>query len=249
MVRANLKLTGDNIDMNEFLRGVRDSVPIALGYFSVSFTFGIMAAGFGIPPLTAGAISLLNVTSAGQFAGISLFASGAAYFELFLTQLIINLRYALMSITISQKLSDKIKTRHRLLISYGITDEIFAVALTNEKPLTLKYMLGLEWVPILSWTFGTLAGAIANNLLPPSIQSALGIALYAMFVAIVTPAVRKSRAVMYVAFIAMALSILFYVLPLFSNLSSGFSIIISTVVASAIGAVFLPTKEEEVHNK
>ncbi|MBE5891192.1 MAG: AzlC family ABC transporter permease [Lachnospiraceae bacterium] len=217
--------------------GLKDSIPIAIGYFSVSFTFGIMAAGFGISPWMAGIISLCNVTSAGQFAGITLLASGAPYFELFLTQLIINLRYALMSLTLTQNLASSVKTPQRLLMSYGITDEIFAVAVTRKKPLTLSYMIGLEWFPIFSWTVGTVLGAIANNLLPASIQSALGIALYAMFVAIVLPVARESKGVCFVALIALCLSCIFYYVPVLNRISSGFSIIICTLLASGIGAL------------
>ena len=231
--------------MKDFKEGLRDSLPIAIGYFSVSFTFGIMAASFGIAPLTAGLLSLLNVTSAGQFAGITLFASGAAYLELVLTQIVINLRYALMSLTLTQKLSEKMHTPQRMLISYGVTDEIFAVAATREKPLTLSYMLGLEWFPILSWTAGTIAGGVANNLLPASVQSALGIALYGMFVAIVLPGVEEEKSVLFVAVAALVISCLFYYVPGLNRISSGFSIILCTLLASGLGAVFFPLKEEQ----
>ncbi len=231
--------------LNYIKEGIKDSISIAIGYFSVSFTFGIMAAGFGISPLTAGAISLLNVTSAGQFAGLTLFASGAPYFELFLTQLIINLRYALMSLTLTQKLASSVKTPQRLLMSYGVTDEIFAVAVTKKHPLTLSYMIGLEWVPILSWTGGTILGAVANNLLPASIQSALGIALYGMFVAIVLPVARESKSVLFVALIALICSCIFYYVPVLNKISSGFSIILCTLIAAGVGAVFFPDPEED----
>ena len=234
------------MNKKEFSEGVKDSFPIALGYFSVSFTFGILAADYGIDPVTAGAISLFNVTSAGQFAGLTLYAASAPYFELFLTQLIINLRYALMSLTLTQKLHKNMTTPKRLLISYGVTDEIFAVAVTKEKPLTLPYMLGLEWVPILSWTFGTILGAIANNLLPASIQSALGIALYGMFVAIVLPVAKENKAVLFVALIALMLSCLFYYVPGLNGISSGFSIILCTLLAAGVGAYLFPTPDEEV---
>ena len=231
--------------MKDFLEGVKDSTPIAIGYFSVSFTFGIMAAGFGLSPLTAGAISLFNVTSAGQFAGLTLFAAGAPYLELFFTQLIINLRYALMSLTLTQKLSHSVTTGKRLIMSFGITDEIFAVAVTREKPVTLSYMLGLEWVPIMSWTLGTFCGAVANNLLPASVQSALGIALYGMFVAIVLPVAKERKSVLFVAVLALTLSCIFYYVPLFHRVSSGLSIIFSTVLAAGLGALFFPSEEED----
>ncbi len=233
------------INMKDFIEGVKDSTPISIGYFSVSFTFGIMAAGYGISPLIAGAISLCNVTSAGQFAGLTLFAAGAPYLELFLTQLIINLRYALMSLTLTQNLSKKVNTFQRLIMSYGITDEIFAVAVTKEKPITLSYMLGLEWVPIFCWTGGTILGAVANNLLPPSVQSALGIALYGMFVAIVLPVAEEKKSVLFVSVIALVCSCIFYYMPGLNKISSGFAIIISTVLAAGLGAVLFADEDEE----
>ena len=236
------KEKGNN--MTDFKEGLKDSVPIAIGYFSVSFTFGIMAASFGISPLTAGMISLLNVTSAGQFAGITLIAAGTTYIELMLTQIVINLRYALMSLTLTQKLSEKMHTPQRMLISYGVTDEIFAVAATKEKPLTLYYMLGLEWFPILSWMAGTICGGVANNLLPASVQSALGIALYGMFVAIVLPGVEEEKSVLFVAVCALVLSCMFTYVPGLNKVSSGFAIILCTLMASGLGAVFFPLREE-----
>ncbi len=231
--------------MKSFIQGLKDSIPIAIGYFSVSFTFGIMAAGFGISPLTAGALSLFNVTSAGQFAGITLFAVGSSYFELFVTQLVINLRYALMSLTLTQKLAPEVTVAQRFVMAYGVTDEIFAVAVTKDRPVTFPYMLGLEWFPILSWTLGTVAGGVANNLLPASIQSALGIALYGMFVAIVLPPASESFSVLFVVILAVILSCAFYYLPVLNAVSSGFSIIICTVVSAGIGALLFPARFEE----
>ena len=231
----------------EFQEGVKDSIPIAVGYFSVSFTFGIMAAGYGISPWMAGLISLTNVTSAGQFAGLTLMMEGTTWLEMILTQFVINLRYALMSLSLTQKLSDSMKTKERLIASYAVTDEIFAVAVTKEKPLTLPYLLGLEWVPILSWTAGTIAGGIANNLLPDSVQSALGLALYGMFVAIVLPPARESKAVLFVVILALIVSCLLYYVPLFRGISSGFSIIICTLLAAGLGAVLFP-QEPDINN-
>jgi predicted branched-subunit amino acid permease len=170
----------------EFLCGAKDSTPIAIGYFSVSFTFGIMAAKAGISPWMAGLISLVNVTSAGQFAGLQLIVAGTTYIEMFLTQLVINLRYALMSLSLTQKLHQDCHTGKRLVMAYGVTDEIFAVSVSRDRPVTFSYMMGLILPSVLGWTLGTIAGGIANNLLPTSVQSALGLALYAMFVAIVT---------------------------------------------------------------
>ncbi len=231
--------------MPEFREGLKDSLPIAIGYFSVSFTFGIMAASVGISPLTAGMMSLLNVTSAGQFAGLTLFASSATYLELVLTQIVINLRYALMSLTLTQKLSEKMRTPQRMIVSYGVTDEIFAVAATREKPLTLSYMLGLEWFPIISWMTGTICGGVANNMLPASVQSALGIALYGMFIAIVLPGVEEQKSVLFVSVVALALSCMFTYVPVLNKISAGFAIILCTLIAAGLTAAFFPLKEEQ----
>lgn len=226
----------------EFLLGSKDSLPIAIGYFSVSFTFGIMAAKAGISPWMAGLISLVNVTSAGQFAGLQLMIAGTTYLEMFLTQLVINLRYALMSLSLTQKLSRDCHTGKRLLMAYGVTDEIFAVSVSRDRPVTLSYMMGLILPSVLGWTLGTIAGAIANNLLPASVQSALGLALYAMFVAIVMPPARKNPHIALVAIIALAISCVLKYVPVFASISSGFAIIICTVLAAAVGAIFFPVE-------
>ena len=226
----------------EFLTGTRDSLPIAIGYFSVCFTFGIMAAKAGISPWMAGLFSLANVTSAGQFAGLQLIIAGTTYFEMFLTQLVINLRYALMSLSLTQKLSKDCHTGKRLVMAFGVTDEIFAVSVSRDRPVTFAYMMGLEITPILAWSLGAIAGGIANNLLPTSVQSALGIALYAMFVAIVMPPARKNPHIAIVAGIALMISCILKYAPVLSRISSGFAIIICTVIAAGIGAALFPVE-------
>lgn len=230
--------------MNEFKCGLKDSVPIALGYFSVSFSFGIVALQDGLSVLQAVLTSLTNVTSAGQFAGLGIIAAGGTVFEIILTQFIINLRYALMSLSLSQKLSKDMKFWHRLVIAFANTDEVFAVAMTHNKDLTIKYMLGLQIPPVLGWTMGTAVGAIACNILPKSLCTALSIALYGMFIAIVIPVAKKSRPVMVVVLIALLLSCVIYYIPALDVISAGISIIICTVAASAAGAWLFPIKEE-----
>lgn len=229
----------------EFKSGLKDGIPIAIGYFSVSFTFGIMAAKVDISPLIAALISLTNITSAGQFAGLGLIAAGGSYGEMLLTQLIINLRYSLMSLSLSQKVSSDFTTPKRLGLSVGITDEIFAVSSIREEPVSPAYMTGLEILPILCWVLGTFTGAVAGSILPGPVQSALGVALYGMFVAIVIPPARESRPVAIVAGIALIINCILYYVPLFSFVSSGFSIIICTVIAAGIGAVFFPMEDKE----
>ncbi|MCR5451347.1 MAG: AzlC family ABC transporter permease [Lachnospiraceae bacterium] len=229
----------------KFSDGAKDSIPIAVGYFSVSFTFGIMAAGMGIDPLICGIISLTNLTSAGQFAGITLISAGAAYIEMFLTQFIINLRYGLMSLSLSQHLSTDVKLWQRFVMAYGITDENFAVAVSKKYPVNFKYMVGLILPSAISWTLGSLAGAFFRNLLPASVQSALGIALYGMFIAIILPPATENKWVAVVSVIAAVCSLMFKFLPLLNRVSGGFVIIICTILASTIGALLFPVDEEE----
>ncbi|MCR5640136.1 MAG: AzlC family ABC transporter permease [Lachnospiraceae bacterium] len=230
---------------NEFLCGAKDSTPIAIGYLSVSFTFGIMAAKAGFSPWVAGLISLVNVTSAGQFAGLQLMIAGTTYVEMFLTQLVINLRYALMSLSLTQKLSRDCHTIKRLVMAFGVTDEIFAVSVSRNRPVTFPYMLGLEIPPILCWAAGSVLGGIANNLLPASVQSALGLALYAMFIAIVMPPARKNPHIAIVAGIALTISCILRFVPVLKQISSGFAIIICTVVAAGIGALLFPVENAQ----
>lgn len=231
--------------MNEFKCGLKDSIPIALGYFSVSFSFGIVALQDGLTVFQAILTSLTNVTSAGQFAGLGIMVAGGTILEMILTQFIINLRYALMSLSLSQKLSKEVKFWHRLVIAFANTDEVFAVAMSHNKDLTIKYMLGLQIPPILGWTLGTAVGAIACNVLPPSLCTALSIALYGMFIAIVIPVAKKSRPVMIVVLIALVLSCIIYYVPVFAFVSSGIAIIICTVAASAVGAWLFPIKDSK----
>ena len=231
---------------NKIKAGLRDGIPIAVGYFSVSFTFGMLAVRDGISPFHSVLISLLNLTSAGQFAGLTVIVSGASLLEMALTQLVINIRYALMSISLSQKLDSSVKSFQRMLIAYGNTDEIFAVASSKPGSVESRYMYGLIALPVLGWVGGTLTGAVASTLLPAAVISALGVALYGMFIAIVVPVAKENREVLIVAGSALLFSTAFYYLPVLREISSGFTIIICTVAAAGIGAVLFPVKEETV---
>ncbi len=228
-----------------FKNGIKDGLPIALGYLSVSFTFGITAVNMGIPPITAILISLTNVTSAGQVAGIGIIAAGGSYAEMALAQLIINLRYALMSLSLSQKLDSKFNIWHRLAVSFCVTDEVFAVASGKGSDLPPCYMYGLILLPYLFWSGGTAVGAFLGSILPDEIKSALGIAIYGMFIAIIIPPSKKFRGVLFTAAIAAALSCVVYYVPLFDHISSGISIIICTVIAAALGAALFPREIRE----
>ncbi|MBE5801950.1 MAG: AzlC family ABC transporter permease [Clostridiales bacterium] len=226
-----------------YWKGFKDGIPIALGYLSVSFAFGIQATALGLTPVQAVLISLLNVTSAGQLAGLQLMAGGAGLAEMALTQLTINLRYALMSISLSQKLDHSMTTPHRLLVSFCNTDEVFAVASSQPGKVGRAYLYGLTNGPFAGWVLGTALGALAGGLLPASVTSALGIAIYGMFIAIVLPPVRAMREVRVVVLMAVIMSCLITFLPALSFISDGFRIIICAVVASALGAWLLPPPE------
>ena len=232
---------------SRFLTGVSHGIPICLGYLSVSFGFGINAAASGLSTIEASIISASNLTSAGQAAGVGIIAAGGTLLEIILVQLTINIRYALMGLSLSQNLDNKFTVSHRLLASYGITDEIFAVCSSQKQPLTPAYMYGIILISMLGWVTGTFLGASAGQLLPSSISSALGIVLYGMFIAIIVPPSRKNKSILFVTLCAAALSIVFrYVL---TAVSSGFSVIICAVAAAAIGALLFPVKDDEEAEK
>ena len=226
-------------------RGLLHGLPIALGYLSVSFGFGISASLGGLSPLVATLISLTNLTSAGQVAGLAIILGAGPLLEMAVTQLVINIRYFLMSLSLSQRLDGSFPLRHRLLAAFGVTDEIFGVASSQREPLTPRYMYGLMLLPILGWSLGTLLGAVAGNILPDGLKHALGIAIYGMFVAIVVPPMRTDRGVLLGVTVAVAVSCLLAYLPLFSFITSGFSIILSAAVAATVSALLFPTPEEE----
>lgn len=228
-----------------FSEGVRDGIPIGLGYLSVSFTFGMMAVSLGIPLEVAVVISLSNLTSAGQFAGLELIVASSSFIEMALTQLIINLRYALMSLSLTQKVDAQMTTRKRLVVAFGITDEIFALASAKEGKVGFPYFLGLMSLPILCWTLGTFLGGAATTLMPQDIRDALGIAIFGMFLAIIIPPAKKFASVRKVVLFAASLSCIFALLQPLLPISSGFVIILCTLLAAGFGAYLFPVKEAE----
>lgn len=234
-----------------FLQGAKDGIPIALGYLAVSFGFGLMAIQMGIDPFSTILISMTNLTSAGQVAGIGIIAAMGTLAEMALTQLVINLRYALMSISLSQKLAPGFRLLERFIISFGITDEIFAVASSRPVKITARYMYGLILIPFLGWTGGTFLGAVCGTILPDIIKNALGIAIYGMFLAIIIPPSRTSRGILLAVLSAIIIRCILTYVPFFSSISAGFAIIICGVAASGLAALLFPVQDmsEEQQNK
>lgn len=230
-----------------FKKGIKDGIPIGLGYLAVSFTFGMMSVSSGLSIWQAVLISLTNLTSAGQFAGLDIIVAGGSYWEMALTQLVINLRYCLMSFSLSQKMRRDEPWAHRYLVAFGITDEIFGVSASQEGKVSAFYNYGAMCMAIPGWTLGTLLGAISGSLLPDFIMSALGVAIYGMFLAVIIPPAKKNKAVLLVVVAAMAVSTLFSVVPGLNKVSSGFVIIITTLVTAGGAAYLCPVKEDEVH--
>ena len=225
--------------MLTFKKGLKDGIPIALGYLSVSFTFGMMCAKGQLPLWITQLISMTNLTSAGQFAGTELILAQGLLMEVFVTTLVINLRYMLMSFSLSQKLDPAIPRYKRALLAFFNTDEIFAVAMQQQGFVNTRYMLGLATLPYLGWAGGTLLGAVATGLLPDSVSSALGVAIYGMFIAIIVPPAKKDKAVLLTVGLAIALSC---ALRFATNLSSGWVIILCAVTASTLAALLFPVK-------
>ena len=227
-----------------FLQGIRHGIPIALGYLSVSFAFGLQAVSMGLSWLQAVLISATNLTSAGQVAALPLMTGGASLGEMALTQLTINLRYALMGLSLGRKLDESMGTVQRMIFSFANTDEIFAVASSQPGKIGKHYLYGLMIAPWIGWSLGTLIGAAAGTLLPVFVRSALGIAIYGMFLAIILPPARQRRPVRFVVLTAVALSLCFRYIPGLNTVSSGFVIIICGVAAAALGAWRFPAKED-----
>lgn len=230
--------------LNNTRVGIRDGMPIGIGYFAISFAFGIMAISYGLTVPEAIMISALNLTSAGQLAALPIISAGGSLIELALTQLLINLRYSLMSISMSQKFDKSIKLADRFYLALTLTDEMFAVSVGKSQTLGKKYLLSLLLLPYLGWTLGTAAGAIAGKLLPEIIVTALGVSMYAMFIAIIVPAAKDQKPIAICILISIILSLAFSYLPYLSLVPNGFVIIISAIIASVTLALFFPIPDE-----
>lgn len=232
----------------KFANGLKDGISIALGYISVAFAYAITAVSAGFPAWFPILVSLTNFTGTGQFAGTNLIAAGAGLLELFTTMLIINIRYTLMSVSLSQKMGAGFPLWQRAILSFGVTDENYAVAMASPKKLTFPYLMGLMSCSFAGWVGGTALGAVLGDILPASLLSALGIALFAMFVAIIIPASRDDGKVLLLVALSTAASCLFYFTPVLNRLSDGWVIIICSVVCTAVVAFVFPRKESGEEN-
>lgn len=229
-----------------FKKGLKNGIPIFLGYLAVSFTFGIQAKSMGIATWQAALISATNLTSAGQFAALGVIATAASCIEMALTQLVINLRYCLMSSSLSQRFDTKMKQFHRYLISFGVTDEIFGVSSAYEKEnIPPAYCYGLIAASWPGWVLGTVLGCVSGDILPASVLSALNVALYGMFIAIIVPPTKNNKVLFGIVVISMLLSFMFAITPILSEISTGFRVIILTIVIASVAAYFFPIKDEE----
>lgn len=227
-----------------FRKGLIDGLPIGIGYLSVAFAFGIFAVGSGLRIFDALLLSMTNLTSAGQFAAVPIMAAGGLLSELALSQLVINLRYALMSISLSQKLDKSVRLLDRFLIAFFNTDEIFAVASSQRESVGRHYLYGLALTPFLGWSLGTLLGAVAGDVLPAIITDALGLAIYGMFFAILLPAARHRGSVAVCILLSAVLGCVFYYVPVLSTIPKGFVTIICAVMTAAAMALIAPIKTE-----
>lgn len=227
-----------------FRRGVRDGMPIALGYFAVAFTLGIAAKNAGFSAVQAMVESLTNNASAGEYAVFSLAAAGAGYWEVAVMTLVANARYLLMSCALSQKLAPETGLGHRMLVAFDVTDEIFGVSIAFPGRLNPFYTYGAMAVAIPGWALGTFLGVVVGNVLPLRLVSALSVGLYGMFLAIIVPPARESRVVLALVLLSFAASWAAASLPALAAVSSGVKTIVLTVAISLGAAVLFPVAEE-----
>ena len=234
---------------NIFLKGMKDGLPVALGYLAVSFTLGIAAVKSGLTPFQAFATSALNNTSAGEFAAFSLIGAGVSYMEIALTTLILNMRYILMSCALSQKIDKNTPIVHRFLMAYDVTDEIFGLSIMTEGRLDPKYTYGLITISAPSWAIGTYLGAVMGSVMPAEVLSAMNLALYGMFIAVIVPPAKKDKTIAVVIAVSMLSSLMFSILPGLREISSGIVVIILTVVISLAAAILFPVCGDKKEKK
>lgn len=229
-----------------FAHGLRDGIPIAAGYFTVSVSLGIALQGAGLSPVQAGLMSVTNMTSAGQFAGATAIAAGSGYLLMAIMQLLINARYLLMSCALSQRLKPGLSLGRRLLLGMTVTDEIFGICIAAPGDrLDHRYALGAFCIACPGWTLGTVCGTVMGDILPARLVSALSVALFGMLIAVFIPPTKKDKVVWGAVLCAMALSLLFATVPLLARLSEGLRLMLLTVVIALAAAVFFPIQDRE----
>ena len=228
----------------DFAIGFKLGLPILFGYLPVAFTFGGMAVNEGLMSFSTIIMSLTNLTSSGQFACTQIIAQNGTYIEIILMTLIINVRYFLMSISLSQKLEAGIPIYKKAIFAFAITDEVFGVASTRKTTLTFKFMLGLIIPPIIGWTLGTALGSIAMNFIPTMLKDAMGIALYGMFISFIIPPTFEDSGIMKVTVFSIVLSFMFYYIPFLGFVSPSVAILVVGISGALLGAIFFPIKIE-----
>lgn len=239
---SNLVLKLKQWDKSGLMEGLKMGLPVAIGYIPIAIAFGVLAKSSGIPDYITLWMSFLIFAGASQFIGVNLIAAGVPYVEILITTFILNFRHFLMSASLSQRLPKNASKTQLAILSYGVTDETFSVASTStEKTLNPRVILGLNTAAFASWNIGTWSGVFLAAGLPPIIQDSMGIALYSMFIGLLIPSLAKSKSVSAVAAIAILISsALYWIVPLFIDLSPGWNIIIATVVSAFIGAMLFP---------
>lgn len=240
-----LKTVLKNNQLKAFLSGIKSGLPIGLGYFAVAFSLGIAARNAGLSAFQGFIASLTTIASAGEYAVFTLIAAEGSYLEVALITLITNARYMLMGCALSQRISPDTSTLHRLLIGGAITDELFGIGVIHPYPLNPIYYYGAIFSSVPLWALGTSLGIIMGNLLPVRIVSALSVALYGMFIAIIIPPTKQNRVILFLVPICFALSLAFSLIPVINKISEGNRIIILTVAISAVAALLFPIKQEE----
>jgi len=238
----NISLLNKEISLNKypFWSGIKAGIPIAIGYIPIAIAFGLLAKSNNIPNHISIAMSLIVFAGASQFIAVNLLSLATGYPEIIMTTFIINLRHFLMTASLSQRLKEGITKKYLLLISFGVTDETFALASLQEKQLSANFVLGLNLIAYFSWVGGTAVGVFLGTGLPAILQSSMGIALYVMFIGLLVPNLKKSNSLLIVALLAFGISSSLYYLPTVKELSTGWMIIITTIFASIIGAILFP---------
>ena len=231
-----------------FIQGLKDGIPIGLGYFAVSFSLGIAMRNASMLPHQGFLMSAANLASAGQYAGLQVILADASYFQMALVTLVANARYLLMSTALSQHISPKTPFYHRFFMGYGVTDEIFGIAINQPGYVEPSYIYGALAVAVPGWAIGTALGIAAGNILPVRIVSALSVALYGMFLAVIIPPSKKDRVIAVCVIVSFVLSYFTPYIPLLKNLNSGMKVIVLTIIISSIAAILKPHPQGDIHD-